>query len=1177
MQGWGIIGAAFLYLLLLFAVASIGDRRSSRWNSAPRPYVYALSLAVYCTSWTFFGSVGLSAQRGLEFLGIYIGPILVFTLGNRLLRHIVRLAEAERITSIADFLAARYGKSFGVASLATCIAAVGSIPYIALQLKAVAGSVGLVMDHYGRTVAPPAFIFGDISLAVAAVLAVFAILFGTRHTDATEHQNGLILAIAVESVIKLCAFLTVGLACTFFLFGSPSQLISQISQSTDALKAFHYQTSIGTWIIQTALSAAAIIMLPRQFHVTVVESRSDKELRTASWLFPVYLVLINIFVFPIALIGVMTLGNTVSGDLYVLALPLAAEAHWMALIAFLGGLSAATAMVIVACVALSIMISNHLVLPLFIRSMAKRHPAEQPDLTKVILNTRRVTIIAILALAFAYYRFTSNNIHLASIGFVSFAAIAQFAPAFIGGLFWRNANGRGAMLGLSAGFLVWAYTLLLPTMAPEDAAILRDGFLGFTALRPEALFGTDALPLTNGVIWSLAANTLFYILGSLSRASTPLERIQASIFLPRYSIAAPTLKRFRTTVTVAELKATMARYLGSERVERAFLRFEGHEQRRLDPGMTVDTPLIRYAEQLLGTAVGTASARLVLSLLLQRNDASGRDARQLLDDASAALQQNRDLLQIALDQMEQGITVFDKDFRLAFWNRQFRTLLNLPDEVMQVGIPVSEIVEHLTRREDIAFNMRANVIHSLTASRKPLRMKMKSTDKTLEIQSNPMPDGGIVATYTDITAAVEADLMRQKAAEMLEQRVADRTAELTHVNQELARAQAAAEEANLGKTRFLAAAGHDILQPLNAARLYSTALSEKLGRSETSEFARNIDSSLEAVEAILGMVLDISRLDTGALKPEVSVFRLDKLLTQIATDFTPLARKKALKLRVVPSSIVVKTDRNMLRRLIQNLVSNSIKYSRSGGMLLGVRRRGAFVELQVLDTGIGIPQHKLKLVFREFTRLDEGMREAEGLGLGLSIVDRIARLLAFPLSVRSVQGKGTTFTLRIPVSNEPVPVAETRSRRGPARALELTGLDVLCIDNDADILSGMETLLSGWGCNVTTLRNGAALRAFCANRSTAPDVIVADYHLIHENGIDMIGYTREHFKTEIPAILLTADRSKEVRQRAEEENITLLNKPLRPAALRSLLSHFYHARQDRSSSQTAAQQNWISC
>lgn len=1161
MQGWGIIGVAFLYLLMLFAVASIGDRRAARWSSAPRPYIYALSLAVYCTSWTFFGSVGLSAQRGLEFLGIYIGPILVFTLGNRLLRHIVRLAKAEHITSIADFLAARYGKSFGVASLATCIAAVGSIPYIALQLKAVSGSVGLVMEHYGSAFDPSSFVFGDISLPVAAVLAVFAILFGTRHTDATEHQNGLILAVALESVIKLSAFLAVGLACTFFVVGSPGELIEKISQSPAALDAFHYETSIGTWIVHTMLSAAAIIMLPRQFHVTVVESRSEKELRTASWLFPLYLILINIFVFPIALIGVMTLGNTVSGDLYVLALPLSAGAHWLALIAFLGGLSAATAMVIVACVALSIMISNHLVLPLIIRRLAVRHPTEQRDLTMIILNTRRLTIIGILALAFAYYRMASNNIHLASIGLISFAAIAQFVPSFIGGLFWRNANGRGAMLGLSAGFLIWAYTLLLPTVAPENAAILRDGFLGFTALRPEALFGTDMLPLTNGVVWSLAANTLFYLLGSLSRASTPLERIQASIFLPRYFIGTPTLKRFRTTVTVAELKATMARYLGAERVERAFLRFEGREQRRLDPGMTVDTPLIRYAEQLLGTAVGSSSARLVLSLLLKRNDASARDARQLLDDASVALQQNRDLLQIALDQMDQGITVLDKDLRLTCWNRQFRRLFDLPDEVMQVGIPVSEIVEHLARSGDLAANAQNAAIRSLATLRKPWRLTLKSTGKVLEINSNPMPDGGLVATYTDITDEVEADISRQRAAEVLEQRVADRTAELTHVNQKLAKAQSVAEEANLGKTRFLAAAGHDILQPLNAARLYSTALAEKLGRAETSQLARNIDSSLESVEAILGMVLDISRLDTGALKPEVSAFRLDRLLSQIATDFTPMARKKGLKLRVVPSSIVVKTDRNMLRRLIQNLVSNAIKYSRKGGILLGVRRRGNFVELQVLDTGIGIPKPKLKLVFREFTRLDEGMREAEGLGLGLSIVDRIARMLELPLTVSSDPGKGSVFTLCLPISDEAVPVEEIASRKGVKRASSLTGLDVLCIDNDVNILAGMETLLNGWGCNVTTLRGGAGLKVFCVEREVAPDIIVADYHLDNENGLDMIGFTRENFGHEIPAILLTADRSKEVRKRADDENVTVLNKPLRPAALRSLLSSALHQRQ----------------
>ncbi|MBV2142439.1 hybrid sensor histidine kinase/response regulator [Falsochrobactrum sp. TDYN1] len=1157
MQGWGIIGAAFLYLLLLFAVASIGDRRAARWNSSPRPYIYALSLAVYCTSWTFFGSVGLSAQRGLEFLGIYIGPILVFTLGNRLLRHIVRLAKAEHITSVADFLAVRYGKSFGVASLATCIAVVGSIPYISLQLKAVSGSVGLVMDYYGASLDPSIFLFGDISLPVAGVLAVFAILFGTRHTDATEHQNGLILAVGLESVIKLCAFLAVGFACTFFLFGTPVQLVEQIMQSPEALEAFHYETSIGTWIVHTALSASAILMLPRQFHVTVVESRGEKELRTASWLFPLYLILINIFVFPIALIGVMTLGDSVSGDLYVLALPLSANAHWLALIAFLGGLSAATAMVIVACVALSIMISNHLLLPLIIRQLAIRHPAQQRDLIEIILNTRRVTIIAILAVAFAYYRMTSNNIHLASIGLVSFAAIAQFVPAFLGGLFWRNANGRGAMLGLSAGFLIWAYTLLLPTVAPDDAAILREGFLGFTALRPEALFGTRALPLTNGVIWSLAANTLFYILGSLSRASTPLERIQASIFLPRYFIAAPALKRFRTTVTVAELKATMARYLGAERVERALCRFEDREQRRLEPGTTVDTPLIRYAEQLLGTAVGSSSARLVLTLLLQRNDASARGARQLLDDASVALQQNRDLLQIALDQMDQGITVLDKDLRLTCWNRQFGTLFDLPDEVVQVGIPISEIIEYLAQRGDLG-QAQNIAIRSVAAIRQPWRMTFRSTGRILEINSNAMPEGGLVTTYTDITAEVQASIMRQKAAEMLEQRVADRTAELTDVNRKLAKAQIVAEEANLGKTRFLAAAGHDILQPLNAARLYSTALAEKLGRSQTSELARNIDSSLEAVEAILGMVLDISRLDTGALKPDVSVFRLDRLLKQIATDFTPLARKKGLKLRVVPSSVVVKTDRNMLRRLIQNLVSNSIKYSREGGVLLGVRRKGEFVELQVLDTGIGIASQKFKLVFREFTRLDEGIREAEGLGLGLSIVDRIARVLSLPLTLSSIPGKGSIFTLRIPVSTALVSAEEFKSHQTSRPALELTGLDVLCIDNDVMILAGMDTLLTSWGCKVATFGGGSGVKTFCASREAPPDIIIADYHLVNENGLDMIGFARESFATEIPAILLTADRSKEVRQRAEEENVTVLRKPLRPAALRTLLSQVYH-------------------
>ncbi|WOC15543.1 NahK/ErcS family hybrid sensor histidine kinase/response regulator [Pseudochrobactrum sp. MP213Fo] len=1167
MHGWVIIGIAFFYLILLFAVASIGDRKASRWGIKPRPYIYAFSLAVYCTSWTFFGSVGLAADRGLEFLGIYIGPILVFTFGNKFLRHIVRLAKAERITSIADFLAARYGKSTSVATIATCIAVVGSMPYIALQLKAVSGSVNMVLAQYQVTYDPIVYIFGDISLFVTALLAIFAILFGTRHTDATEHQDGLILAVAVESAIKIAAFLIVGIATTFFLFGSPFDLPQQLRDHDINLGTMISQTSLSTWLVHAGLSAAAILMLPRQFHVTIVENRSEKELRTARWLFPVYLILINLFVLPIALQGIIHLGPSTNADLYVLALPLAAGSHILTLLAFVGGLSAATAMVIVACVALSIMISNHLLLPLLIRYVYRRNKHQQQDLTQLILYTRRATIIVILAVTFSYYRASSTTFGLASIGLVSFAAIAQFAPPLIAGLIWRGVNARGAVMGMIGGFAVWGYTLLLPTLVHPDAAILREGLWGISYLRPQALFGSDALPLTHGALWSLAVNSLLLLIGSLSRHSTPLERIQASTFIPRNLKTVPVLRRFRTSVTVGEIKHTIARYLGEDRVVLAFSRYEQNGDQPLNDKAVVDVQLIRFAEQILGSAIGSSSARLVLSLLLQRKDNTAPDTLRLLDDASEALQHNRDLLQTALDQMEQGITVLDKDFRLTCWNHQFRNMMHLPDEFAQVGTPVSAVLDRLQQSGEIDETDANAMMRALEHVHAPSRIYLHSTAKIIEVAANPMPDGGIVASYTDITASVEADNAMKRLNESLEQRVADRTTELMEVNQQLVQAQKLAEDANLGKTRFLAAAGHDILQPLNAARLYSTALSERLGTSE-AQLARNIDSSLEAVESILSALLDISRLDTGALKPELSLFRLDRLMQQLVSDFTPLAADKGLQLRFVPCSLTVYSDRNLLRRLLQNLLSNSIKYSRSGKILLGVRRRGSHLEIKVADTGIGIAPDKQNLVFREFYRLDEGISQADGLGLGLSIVDRIIHVLRLKISLSSKPGKGTCFNVTIPVSSEPaneISPAQAHARR---RSNALAGMRVLCIDNDPLILDGMRTLLGGWGCDITLIRDGAQLKEWCNRfcradtaheQQAEPHIILADYHLNRENGLDMIGYIRETLELPVPAVLLTADRSKEVKLRAQEDNVHVLNKPLKPAALRALLAH-YHLR-----------------
>lgn len=1153
MQGFLVVFIAVAYVTLLFGIASLGDRWSARRDPArTRPYIYALSLAIYCTSWTFFGSVGLATERSFEFLAIYIGPVLVFLFGFPLLKRIIELAKSEKITSIADFLGARYGKSSAVACIATLIAVVGTVPYIALQLKAISGSVSLMIGHYSG--APFNFdpFVSDISLVIAMLLALFAILFGTRHADATEHQDGLVLAIAVESVVKLAAFLAVGIFVTFFLFDSPERLVEALSADSRVQASFDYRTSLGTWLVMTALSGFAIVMLPRQFYVMIVENRAESELRTATWVFPLYLFAINLFVLPVALAGLVLVGGATSSDLYVVSLPLLTGHDVLAMVAFVGGLSAATAMVIVASVALSIMVSNDLVIPLFVRRrLLKGRPAENGDWSSLILNIRRASIFMILFVAFLYYRESTNNARLASIGLMSFAAVAQFAPAFLGGLIWRGANARGAALGMLAGIAVWTYTLLLPSLAAPDTGILDDGPFGIEALHPQALFGTEADPLVHGVIWSLSINLIFFVLGSLSRASVPLERIQAAIFVPRDSGPLPSLKRFRSTITVNDLKDTISRYLGVERTERSFQSFEakngalnGNEQAGMDA--------IRFSEQLLASAVGSSSARLILSLLFKRGDSASTDTFRLLDDATEALQQNRDLLQIALDQMEQGITVFDRDFRLTCWNRQYRLLFDLPDEMGQVGVSLNHILNYLARRGDIAPDMQVAILGRMTTFGTPWQMELKTSGRIIELRSNPMPDGGIVATYADITQSVEADLALKRANESLEQRVARRTAELTRVNEELAQAQMFAEEANLGKTRFLAAAGHDILQPLNAARLYCSSLIEKAGRGPTGDAAANIESSLESVETILGAVLDISRLDAGAMKPVESVFQLDGLLRQIGTDFQPLAAAKKLELNIVPSSVAVHTDRNLLRRLIQNLVSNAVKYTRTGRILVGARRRGGLVEIQVFDTGIGIPVDKLSSVFGEFTRLEEGAREAQGLGLGLSIVDRIARVLRLELQVDSGRGAGTRFSVVLPVSDavEPPATAEAAPALQPETALN--GMTVLCIDNDLRILEGMRLLFEGWGCTVVTHSGSKSIEH--AGRLLTPDIILADYHLDGETGLDMIRRLRARFGEATPAVLVTADRSNEVREAADQMDVSVINKPLKPAVLRSLMT-----------------------
>jgi len=1171
---WAVVLTALVYLCLLFAVAHWGDLSGRRiMQGGARATIYALALAVYCTSWTIYGSVGLASRSGLDFLTIYIGPILVIGLGYPLVRRVVRVAKTQNITSVADFVAARYGKSERVAALVSIIAVIGTIPYIALQLKAVSASLGVfltTLENPTNTAAVP--VLGDLALVVALVLAGFAVAFGTRHTDATEHQDGLMLAISLESLVKLIAFMAVGIYVTFWMFDGVDAITQRLVRKDLDPDLLARTSDTGSYLTLIMLAACAVLLLPRQFHMTVVENRAIEDVKRAAWLFPVYLVLINIFVIPIALGGlVMFEAGEIDRDMTVLALPLKDGAGLQALLAFIGGLSAATAMVIVDSVAVAIMISNHLVMPIVLRRRAFSGATEggrssAADLSGFVLGIRRIAIVAVILLGYVYYR-ASGDAALAAIGLLSFAAIAQIAPAFFGGLFWSRGTALGASMGLGVGVLTWAYTLLLPSLVWGEAIWSRlatDGPFGITALKPIALFGIDLPQLTHGVLWSLGLNTLFYIVFSLVKPASALERLQASTFVGmREPFVAPSFRFFRASITVDELKANVARYLGDERTHQSFVGFAQSRGQVLDGRAEADLHLLRFAEHLLASVIGAASSRLALSLLLSRRAVSTKAALKLLDDASAAIQYSRDLLQHAIDHARQGITVVDQEFRLLAWNRAFIDLYDLPQDLIRVGVGLDDVIRFNAERGSYGpgsiDDLIALRLRSFMHETEPVRLKLHSSGKVIEIRSNVLPHGGLVTTYTDVTETVAAEEASRRANETLEQRVRERTEELTRLNEELRSAKAEADEANISKMRFLAAASHDILQPLNAARLYATSLVERDRAAGDPTLAENIDASLDAVEEILTALLDISRLDTGAMKPQWSSFRIEELFRQLQREFEPVARERGLALAFVASSITVRSDRRLLRRLLQNLVSNAIKYTPSGRVLVGVRRRGERLVLEVWDTGLGIPASKQKVVFREFQRLDQGAKVARGLGLGLSIVERIGKVLDHPVTLSSEPGRGSVFRVEVPVVAA-LPPLHGPTEKKPTAAMPLAGLRVLAIDNEPTILEGMHTLLSGWGCQVAVAASlGEALTLLQA-QSFAPEAIVADYHLDEGDGLEAINALRSELQTDTPAVLVTADRSPAVRDMSAAMDVHLLNKPLRPAALRALLAQWRASR-----------------
>ena len=635
---------SFLYLMVLFAIAYRGDQRAAGVGGpATSPWVYSLSLAVYCTSWTFFGSVGLASQRGIMFLPIYIGPTLMAALWPMVVGKMVRIGRAERITSIADFISSRYGKSHMVGALVTVIAIIGIVPYISLQLKAVSDTfhllVGDPLVHSAGGKAPVPF---DTAFHVTLILAAFTILFGARRIDASEHHRGMVNAIAFESVVKLVSFVAVGGLITYSFRDGLADLFDAAAASPEIARLFTVAGpgDWGSWLSLTLLSMMAIICLPRQFQVAVVENVDESHVRQATWLFPLYLILINLFVLPIALAGRLEFaGLNVDPDTYVLALPLARDSATFAMIAFLGGLSAATGMVIVETIALATMFSNYIAMPVLVRTSMATQP-RQESLSGIVLAIRRFAIAGFLFLGYLYARLTGENFTLVGIGLMSFTAVAQFAPALLGGLFWRGGSKAGALAGLGSGFLLWAYTLFLPSLARSGVLPLsftQEGLFGIELLKPGALFGLagmEAVP--HALLWSMMANVGCYVLVSLVTRQSAIERIQASLFVDSTAVPGGTSQFWRGNATISDLQRLAARFVGNDHAEAAFADFA--RSRRLNPSLDEANPeFVEFTERLLAGAIGTATARVVVASVAKGEIVSLHEVMEILDENSQVI------------------------------------------------------------------------------------------------------------------------------------------------------------------------------------------------------------------------------------------------------------------------------------------------------------------------------------------------------------------------------------------------------------------------------------------------------------------------------------------------------------------------------------------------------------
>jgi len=976
------VGILLAYLCFLFVVAAVAERFGRRRLVARlRTLTYVMAVSVYCTAWTFYGSVGLAANRGLEFLAIYLGPALIALTWPTMLRKLVRVAKEQRITTISDFIGSRYGKSAALGTLVAVLVVVGMIPYIALQLKAVSVSFRMMIPG-------DSLLSGfDPTLLVAGTLALFGILFGARNLDFTRQQTGLMTAVAVESIVKLVAFLLVGGWVTWGLFGGFGDIFTAIAASPwsrlltlDTPPAASY----ARWAAMLLISMMAVILLPRQFHVLVVQNPRERDVHTAAWAFPLYLLAINVFVLPIAFGGLLTFGDVASADSFILALPLRADAGLVAVTVFLGGFSAATAMIVVDSLALSKMISNDIVLPFLLR----RRRLE--EVYSASLASTRLGILVVVTLGFLWARIEAGPFLLVEMGLLSFIAVTQCAPAVLFGLYWRRGNRKGALAGISAGFALWFYTLIVPAVVKDGAvpiSLLEAGPLGIGWLRPTALFSLEGLDsISHGVFWSLFVNVAAYLLVSIFTAQDADERSQAAAFVGLVEKAEPSPTP--AILSVPEIERLLHLYVPAEDADAILGELLGGKTpRELSLPDLLDLRI--RLERMLAASLGAAAARYIIE---DRFTISKGEAQELVESFQTmqrSLGKSERLLASVVESVEDCIFTTDVEGRLITLNPAGRRLLGR--DAAAGPLTRLDVLDEADRRRVGPAIKRAvangrpwrGAVQGLTRARRRFPAHL-AVSCVFDEKGQVLGTVGVLRDLTEQVATQQRLIQREKLA-------------------------------SLGE--MAAGVAHEIRNPLGGVKMATSLLSSSAmnDRRISQEMAQSITSGIAEIEAIIADLLDYAR----ETRLDCQEYALGRILAPVVEACAADGRARGVRVVAhgLEDAVVASVDGQRLRQVFTNVMQNALEATerqRSGRVEVRLHQRETAGVVEIADNGVGIqPEHREKIFLPFYTT------KPTGTGLGMAIVKKIMDLHGGEIEIDSAPGRGTTIRLIIPRSPLP--------------------------------------------------------------------------------------------------------------------------------------------------------------